>query len=215
MVRAIDAKIDALYVDGTDTGVVVNAFVKKTLGVDLAKSRLVRVREEGGGDAWALREFEKYVGETRTKDARVGVIVDRDGIEGRRDNWPAVRDLLARLGGTCNAPVPEGHIIQGRIGVWLWPDNALPGDLETFLAGIIPGSPILTWATEASRLAKDLHGAEYDPHHARKAGLKVRSIWRDASAAGGYGHLVRNLPLTETTASAHFRSWFQTLFLAA
>ena len=95
----------------------------------------------------------------------------------------------------------------------MWPDNVSHGDLETFVAGIIPQAPILTYATEASRIAKDEHAAEYKVRHVRKAALKVRSIWCDASAAGGYAHLVRNLPLTPTPASEAFMTWFQALFL--
>jgi hypothetical protein len=87
------------------------------------------------------------------------------------------------------------------------------GDLETFVAGIVPQSSALAYATEVSRIAKEEHGAEYALGHSRKAALKVRSVWRDASAAGGYGHLVRNLALVETPASAAFLAWFRELFL--
>jgi hypothetical protein len=95
----------------------------------------------------------------------------------------------------------------------MWPDNTSHGDLETFVAGIIPQSALLTYSSEACRVAKDEHAAEYELHHGRKAALKVRSVWRDASAAGGYGHLVRNLELTQTPASDAFLAWFTKLFL--
>jgi hypothetical protein len=114
---------------------------------------------------------------------------------------------------TRDGPVPAGAIVDGRHGIWMWPDNVSHGDLETFVAGIIPQAPILAYATEACRIAKDDHAAEYEPRHAHKAALKVRSVWRDASAAGGYGHLVRNLPLTQTPACDAFIAWFRALFL--
>lgn len=47
---------------------------------------------------------------------------------------------------------------------------------------------------------------------ARKAALKVRSVWCDAGAAGGYGHLIRNLELTPTPACDAFLAWFTRLF---
>ena len=37
MPREINAKIDVLFVEGTDDGVVVNAFVQKLMGIDLAR----------------------------------------------------------------------------------------------------------------------------------------------------------------------------------
>lgn len=104
-------------------------------------------------------------------------------------------------------------IVDGRYGVWMWPDNVNHGDLESFVGGIVPPSALLTYAAEACRVAKDDHAAEYEDGHARKAALKVRSVWRDAGAAGGYGHLIRNLELMPTPASGAFLSWFTRLFL--
>jgi hypothetical protein len=210
----INPKIDALFVEGPDDGAVVNAFVEKLTGNELGRRPyLVRAPDTGGGTQWALREFDEYVAKA-PDGARVGVIVDRDGIERRPDNWPAVLARLGRLGAIDDSPCATGHIVQGRFGIWMWPDNiTVGGDLEDFVAGIVPQSPLLSFAGEASRIARDTHGAEYDAAHFRKAFLKVRSIWRDASAAGGYGHLIRNLPLTETQASSAFLAWFTKLFL--
>ncbi|HWU86809.1 MAG TPA: DUF3226 domain-containing protein [Kofleriaceae bacterium] len=213
MAREINDKIDALFVEGPDDGAVVNALVRKLSGIDLAKRpyRVVRTLEDGGGDSWALREFERYLA-TERPGARVGLIVDRDEVT--NDKWPAVSAILHRLGvETRDGPTAGGAIIDGRYGIWMWPDNTSHGDLETFVAGIVPQSALLTYASEACRVAKGEHAAEYELRHVRKAALKVRSVWRDASAAGGYGHLVRNLELRSTPASDAFLAWFTKLFL--
>lgn len=42
-------------------------------------------------------------------------------------------------------PTPEGTVIEGkpRVGIWLMPDNGSPGELEDFVAAMIPdGDPI-------------------------------------------------------------------------
>lgn len=213
MPREINDKIDALFVEGQDDGAVVNALVGKLVGIDLARphDKIVKAKEQGGGNSWAIRQFERRIAETQP-DARVGLIVDRD--DTASDNWPAVAAILRRLGvDTRNGPSAAGAIAQGRNGIWMWPDNVSHGVLEDFVSGIIAPSSIFTYAAEACRIAKDDHAAEYELRHARKAALKVRSVWRDASAAGGYGHLVRNLPLTPTPASDAFIAWFTTLFL--
>ncbi len=211
MPREINKRIDALFVEGPDDGVAVNALVKKLTGLDLAGLRLVKCREEGGGHAWALREFEQYIA-TERPDARVGLIVDRDDVT--NDKWPAISAALRRLGvETRDGPTTAGAIINGRYGIWMWPDNVSHGDLETFVAGILQQSALLTYAAEACRIAKSDHAAEYELRHARKATLKVRSVWRDASVAGGYGHLIRSLALTPTPASEAFLAWFTKLFL--
>ena len=213
MTRVINAHVDALFVEGPDDGAVVNALVSKCLGIDLARRpHLVRTEESGGGAEWAMRKFKEYVA-TPPGEARVGLVIDRDGLEQRRDNWAAVCELLKGLGNAADSPSPAGHLVNGRFDVWMWPDNATLGDLESFVADIVPQSPTLAYATEASRIAKEAHGAEYPLAHARKAALKVRSIWRDASAAGGYGHLVHNLDLVPTQASKAFLAWFKELFL--
>jgi len=213
MPREINDKIDALFVEGPDDGAVVNALIEKLAGLDLARHphRVVRTKEEGGGDAWAIRAFEDYIAKARP-DARVGLIVDRDDAE--NDKWPAVSEVLRRLGmDPRGGPTAGGAIVAGRFGLWMWPDNASHGDLEDFVAGVIPQSPVLTYAIEACGVAKASHAAEYELRHARKAAFKVRSIWRNAGAAGGYGHLIRGLTLASTPASEAFLVWFKTLFL--
>jgi hypothetical protein len=214
MPREINAKIDALFVEGDDDRAVVNALMKKMAGLDLTVDpyKVVKSNRDGGGDTWAVRQFKKRIEEGRP-EARIGLIVDRD--HEANDKWPIVSTILRDLGVEPGGPDGAGAIVSGRYGIWMWPDNLSHGDLETFVNGIIPQAPILAYAAEACRIAKGDHAAEYERHHARKAALKVRSVWRDASAAGGYGHLVRNLPLTQTPACDAFIAWFRTLFLTA
>jgi len=219
MAREINDRIDALFVEGQDDGALVNALVNRVIGIDLAREphKVVKVRSDGGGDTWAVRQFKKRVEEGRRQarvglQARIGLIVDRD--DDTNDKWPVVSRILQDLGVDAHGgPEAAGAIVSGRYGVWMWPDNVSHGDLETFVAGILPQAPIFIYAAEACRIAKDDHAAEYELRHARKAALKVRSVWRDASAAGGYGHLVRNLPLIETPACNAFLAWFRALFL--
>jgi hypothetical protein len=201
------------FVEGPDDGAVVNALVKKLVGVDLARhpNRVVRTNEDGGGMIWAIREFESYLAAGRP-EARVGLIVDRD--DGPHDPWPSVRAVLQRLGAEqSDEPPATGVIVDGRYGIWMWPDNVACGDLEMFVAALVPASSLLSYAAESCRIAKEEHGAEYEPRHGRKAALKVRSIWRDAAAAGGYGHLIRNLTFAPSSACDRFVAWFTALFL--
>ena len=74
----------------------------------------------------------------------VGIMADANDSPSNR--WRAVRDRLAPLGVDVPAdPDPSGTIIEGnsdvgrpRVGVWLMPDNTLPGELEDFVARMIP-----------------------------------------------------------------------------
>jgi hypothetical protein len=86
--RTLNAKIDALFVEGPDDGAVINALIKKLAGIDLAKRPyLVRTNDAGGGDAWAIDAFKRFV-DTAQPDARIGVVVDRD--HAANDKLPSV-----------------------------------------------------------------------------------------------------------------------------
>ena len=74
----------------------------------------------------------------------VGILVDaNDDLQAR---WQAVANRLRDAGITPPAaPALGGTIIDGspRVGVWLMPDNQSPGELEDFIAKMIPsGDPV-------------------------------------------------------------------------
>lgn len=69
----------------------------------------------------------------------VGIVIDANSDFSAR--WQAVRDRLLRA--EVEAPAgldPKGLVIDGtpRIGVWLMPDNSKEGQLEDFVASMIP-----------------------------------------------------------------------------
>ena len=74
----------------------------------------------------------------------VGVLVDANSNVASR--WQAVRDRLRKVGVELPATIDStGAIIEGdpgvgrpRVGVWLMPDNTLPGEIEDFVAAMIP-----------------------------------------------------------------------------
>ena len=178
--RAIRPREDLLFVEGPDDGVFVNALVKRHLEVDLADLRLVKTNPDGGGADWALGKFDEALRSPR-RDARVGLIIDRDREE--NDKLPAVR---ARFDAVRHA-VDSGAVTPGQFDIWMWPNNKDLGDLETLIAAMAPPPPdLLTHADRASREARSTHGAEFRAQDELKATLKVRSIWLDARRAGGY-----------------------------
>lgn len=86
--------------------------------------------------------------EVRLKESNirvVGIIVDADvNIEAR---WRAVSERLVRAGFTSLPSVPpiDGLVIEPpsgtllpRVGVWMMPDNKVPGILEDFLVFLVP-----------------------------------------------------------------------------
>ena len=74
----------------------------------------------------------------------LGILIDRDDDEDNR--WGELQAELTAAGVTVpERPDPNGTIIPGqpqdlipRVGVWLMPDNASPGELEDFVRRMIP-----------------------------------------------------------------------------
>ena len=69
----------------------------------------------------------------------VGILPDaHDDPEAR---WNALRHRLADQHlNLPERPDPNGTVIDGspRIGIWLWPDNQEPGELENFVEAMVP-----------------------------------------------------------------------------
>ncbi len=83
---------------------------------------------------------------------RLGIVLDAD--ENLPTRWQSLRDRLERIGYTSIPLVPDvnGTIIvqDGKpiIGVWLMPDNILPGMLEDFISQLIPSKDTnVLWKT--------------------------------------------------------------------
>lgn len=96
------------------------------------------------GEGWESL-CEAIGAEIRVRGRKViGIIVDaNDDVDAR---WRAVAQRLEQAGlvDVPPEPVPNGAIIPGqkripRVGIWMMPDNELPGELEDFIARMIPG----------------------------------------------------------------------------
>lgn len=76
----------------------------------------------------------------------LGILVDAD--TSAQSRWQAIRSALQSSEFSIPVPrdpQPGGTIIEGeiRVGVWLMPDNARAGELEDFIAEMIPaGDPV-------------------------------------------------------------------------
>ena len=86
----------------------------------------------------------------------IGIVIDADGdAQGR---WAAVRDRLRRAGVEApDASDREGTIIPAarrkpRVGVWIMPDNVSEGELEDFVAQMVPATDPV-WPKSQSYIA--------------------------------------------------------------
>ena len=149
----------------------------------------------------------------------LGTLVDaNDDINAR---WQAVSHRLAPLGITLpRTPDPAGTIIPAqseddlpRIGIWLWPDNRNPGELEDFIISLIPqNDPIWPLSEDYINTILTRHLNKFTPGKKSRAQvhawLAVREDPRRMGQAIQYGDLNPNAP-----PFAAFATWLTRLFV--
>lgn len=220
--RELSMRLDSLFVEGPDDGVVVNALVRKLLGQEIGRAKerkIVKRNDAAPGVEGAIDLFDKALGIVG-ENHRVGLLIDRDGVDGKPDRWPAVSAALARRGFTPpDAPPRAGWTHDGlprssRVGVWLMPDNEAFGDLETLLARMVPSDDALwPYAQGATDLAPACQ-ARFKPKDQRKALIHAWTAWQD-EPGGGYGLALDRGALRATghPDAAALAEWFRRLFL--
>ena len=122
-----------LLVEGRDDEHVVDHIRRRSDPV-----RCFKIREKGGFD-----QLVASIGvEIKAPGRRaVGIIVDaNDDIEAR---WAAVKNRLSRAGIAVGDRDPSGTVVRSispepDVGIWVMPDNRSPGELEDFIAAMIP-----------------------------------------------------------------------------
>ena len=105
-------------------------------------------------------------------EGRIAVGIVLDANNNSLSRWQSIADKLKSAGITApTGPDFNGTIIrsQPRVGIWLMPDNESPGELEDFIASMIPsGDPV--WP-----LSKDYIEAIPEKHREFKEGKIMRA----------------------------------------
>lgn len=114
---------------------------------------------------------------------RLGIVVDADLDLAVR--WGRLKAVLAGLGytGLTDAPDPDGTVIPHgdlpRVGVWLMPDNVVPGMLEDYVARLVPPDDVL-WPRARHCLGEIPDGERrFAAHHHAKALIHTWLAWQD------------------------------------
>jgi len=212
-----DRTTQRLFVEGHTDGAVINKLVSTRLKVDLATPahRIVDAPVGEGGFEQALKRFEDAL--AAQKPERVGLVVDRDGGDGKQDRWAAVHSCLADAKlDVPTTPIAQGVRVEapwGRVGVWLMPNNVSTGDLEAFLEGLLPPSSTTLWQHAQKATDEALKaGATYRPVQRSKACLHAWLAWHDPPG-NPFGTALEAGTLRADSADAlAFLDWFTWLF---
>ena len=147
----------------------------------------------------------------------LGVILDADQNLARR--WDAICERLRKAGYSDLPPYPEpnGTIIEvnqmPRIGIWLMPDNELPGMLENFVSHLIPDDdPLKTKTEDVLRQIENENLQRYSLAHHQKAFIHTYLAWQETPGQPmGQAITARVLNYNQPLAQ-NFVQWLNRLF---
>jgi len=141
-------------------------------------SKLSEAFEDGVGRL--LEAFEVEL--TLLEEGKLGIVVDADIDLAAR--WRSLQNILIGLGYEAVPvnPIPGGTIIEQNnrptVGIWLMPDNRIPGMLEDFVSFLLPPDDLL-WPVAEDILQKVVEqDCRFRPTYRIKAKIHTWLAWQ-------------------------------------
>jgi hypothetical protein len=112
----------------------------------------------------------------------IGVVIDADA--DMRARWDSLKHILNQAGYSAipAAPLPEGTILRQAekppAGIWIMPDNKLPGMLEDFVGFLVPQGDAL-WKQAQDCLAEIPENQRRFKQHLAKAHIHTWLAWQE------------------------------------
>ncbi len=196
-----------LLVEGENEKHVIRHLIDRGSGVVAFQAEVL------GGIDPLTRALPNYV--VRPGLEALGVVADaNDDIEGR---WQSIKDRLSSRGVELPRSLSEGGTIipatdeNPRVGVWLMPDNQSAGELEHFVAQMIPTDDPVWWLAcdYVASIPADLR--LFRPQKEMRAQVHAWLATREDPRQMGLAIRTRDLD-TQVPLVATFISWLKRLF---
>lgn len=176
-------------------------------------AEIVRIHEIGGYPNLA-GQFQAQLKNAGLR--RLGIVVDANSDPTAR--WQSLSATLASECQLPQTPAFNGFVAPStrsnkRLGVWMMPDNATRGMMETFLLALRPAAnaPLLAHAEEAVNNART-HGAPFGETHRDKALIHTWLAWQEPPGRQMHD-AVKQAMLDSTLPYAKpFTDWFKDLY---
>ena len=147
---------------------------------------------------------------------RLGVVVDADS--DLQVRWYSLRNMMINAGYNSVPMIPDvnGTIVkqQGKItvGIWLMPDNTLPGMIEDFIKFLVPEDDML-WPLAEDIVQKVIEtDCKFRPSYKSKAHLHTWLAWQE-EPGGPMGQAITKRYLNADEAHARqLITWIRQLF---
>jgi hypothetical protein len=147
----------------------------------------------------------------------LGILLDAD--EYPRDRWIAIRNACRKTGiSSMPDEIPtDGLIVQTdneiRLGIWIMPDNKLPGMLETFLGYLLSDDTSSLWEFAKSTIdtAKE-KGAPFTEAHYDKAQIYSWLAWQKPPGLQLHIAIKERILDPKHPEAQNFINWFRQLY---
>lgn len=175
----------------------------------------VPMEEDGQGIEVLLNQLPIRLREENLQT--LGIVVDADSDLAAR--WEAVRDKLmkSKYENIPKVPPAEGWVYAPpdlpRVGVWLMPNNQLPGMLENFVAQLIPFDDVLHPKAEAvlQEIEQDCLNC-YTSVHRPKALIHTWLAWQKTPGMPMGQAITAKVLSYDCAIAFSFVKWLQRLF---
>ena len=180
-------------------------------------SEIVRIHETDGYPKLA-EQFNSQLKNAGLR--RIGILVDANTDPAAR--WQSIAMTVASECTLPAAPPAAGIVIPAttsgkRLGIWMMPDNASRGMMETFLLALRPAAnPSLLLHVETSvDAARQSHGARFSALHRDKAIIHTWLAWQDPPGRQLHNALEEAMLDPTLPYATPFISWFKGLYQLA
>ena len=144
----------------------------------------------------------------------VGILVDAD--DNPTGRWAAIANRLSDEGiQVPTSPAAEGIVVdtdgKPRVGIWLMPDNSTDGELENFVADMIPDDdPVWPLSQQYIRNIPPQH-RKFAPGKTLRAQIHAWLATREDPRQMGLAIRTRDLAITNPLSQTFLR-WLTNLF---
>ena len=145
----------------------------------------------------------------------LGILVDANNDLPAR--WQSISDRLASLGAQTPATPPSDGLIldsadeMPRIGIWLMPDNRSSGELEDFIAEMIPDGDSVWPLSQDYVESIPPEDRKFIPGNTLRAAIHAWLAAREDPRQMGLAIRARDLEV-DGPLCTHFTNWLKRLF---
>jgi len=174
---------------------------------------LIKIIDKGGIENLLATLSTELKG---SEERRLGIIIDADSDIAAR--WQAVRNKLVAFGyhAVPETPLPDGTIIDEEgpplVGVWLMPNNKLPGMLEDFVSFLVPQGDTL-WPMAEDIIQRVIEIDRRFPLAQRsKANIHTWLAWQEEPGKPMGQAITKRYLKAESTHAQQLMAWIHQVF---